>query len=199
MAMNGANLQIVATIDVSRSDVVVWWTNVRPERTASMARNCGAWSLSKTDAASIDAVVSGKACLASPSARKYLEANDRAPKLFVDPGATLAGVLAEQLRLSTIHDTGNTRATAKELRWPSSPRPLNLATAQHPSAPKPVRKALAIANWLVELSEFWESIEQVRLSRPALRKHDGSDIRPLPLAFEAPRSPQESLPLSLDL
>lgn len=178
---------------------MVWWTNVRPESTASMARNCGAWVLSKADLVSIDAVISGKACLATPSARKYLEPNERAPMLFVDPGATLAGVLAEQLRLSTIHDTGNTRATAKKLRWPDSPQPLHLTTAKHQSAPTPVRKALAIANWLVELSEFWESIEQVRLSRPALRKHDGPGIRPLPLAFETPRSSQESLTLALDL
>jgi hypothetical protein len=61
-----------------------------------------------------------------------------------------------------------------------------------------MQRALGIANWLVELSEFWESIEAARLSRPVLRKHDGPLIRNLPIVFEG-QGIEQPLTLALDL
>jgi hypothetical protein len=189
--------QVVATVDVVRSDVIVWWTNIRPERTASMARNCGAWLLPKNDAESLQVLLKDKVCLPTPTGRRHLDGVSPGRQTLVDPGATLAFVLGEQLRLSTILATARTKSSAKELHWPKSPTPLNLVAMKQQTAPKPMQRALGIANWLVELSEFWESMEAVRLSRPALRKHDGPQIRNLPIVLEG-EGIDEPLTLEVD-
>ena len=190
--------QVIATVDAGRSNAVVWWTNIRPERTASMARNCGAWTLDLDDAESLRSVISGKICLATPTGRRLLAKVGKSQTAFLDHGATLAGVLGEQSRLSTIHATTSSKTSTKELRWPVSPRPLDVSKAKLLSAPRPVQRALAIANWLVDLSEFWEGVEAVRLSRPALRKHDGIETRDMPIVLEASNR-DEPMTLALDL
>jgi hypothetical protein len=190
--------QVVATVDVVRSDVIVWWTNVRPERTSSMARNCGAWSLPKNDVESLQVLLSNKVCLPTPTGRRHLDSVSPGRQVLLDPGATLAFVLGEQLRLSTILATARSKSSAKELRWPKSPSPLNLVSVKQQTAPKPMQRALGIANWLVELSEFWDSIEAARLSRPVLRKQDGPLVRNLPIVFEG-QGIEQPLTLALDL
>lgn len=202
MAANGESSEVIATVDVGRTEVVVWWTNVRPERTASMARNCGAWTISRKDLQTIETVTAGKICLASPAARKFLGLNMLDDRRFLHPGATLAGVLGEQSRMNAIAETSVSQSSAKPLRWPTSPSPLNLSKARQETAPKPVQKALAIANWLVGLAEFWESMEQVRLARPMLRKHDGPNLRPLPLVIDSahhPEPPHKAMTLPFDV
>ena len=111
--------QVVATVDVVRSDVIVWWTNVRPERTSSIARNCGAWSLPKNDVESLQVLLSNKVCLPTPTGRRHLDSVSPGRQTLLDPGATLAFVLGEQLRLSTILATAKTKSSAKALRWPA--------------------------------------------------------------------------------
>lgn len=164
--------QVIATVDASRSRAIVWWTIVRPDRTASMARNRGAWMLRLEYLESLQAVTFGKVCLSTPTGRRHLASAVPGNHKLLDHGATLAGVLGEQLALSTVLANASSKSATKELRWPLSPPSLNVSTAKHLAAPKPVQRALAIADWLVDLSEFWECMEAVRLGRPALRKHD---------------------------
>jgi len=190
--------QVVATVDVVRSDVIVWWTNIRPERTASMARNCGAWTLHKKDVEALQVLLRDKVCLPTPTGRRHLASSPFGNQAVLDPGATRAFVLGEQLRLSSIRAAAKSKSSVKELLWPKSPAPLNVVSVKQLSAPNPVQRALGIANWLVELSEFWESLEAVRLSTPALRKHDGTQIRNLPIVLEG-SGIEAPLTLALDL
>lgn len=178
------NPTVVATVDAGRSDVVIWWTNIRAEKTSSLARNCGAWELKKDDLESVKSLTADKICLATPTGQKFLEANAKKSLLYLDANATLAGVIAERQRLEMVLATAKTRTNLKPLIWPTQPQPLNLTKAKEPNAPKAVQRTLAIAKWLVLLSEYWESIEEIRLSRPALRKLGDGALRQLPLVTE---------------
>ena len=177
--------QIIATVDATKTKTIIWWTNIRPERTASMARNCGAWELYLDDVESIRTATDGKICLATPLGHKMLQTVSTATPTFLNANATLANVLGEQHRLEIMHASSKNKTAAKPLLWQPTPESLNFSQAKQPAAPKDVQRALGIADWLVELAEFWESVEQVRLSRPNLRKVDGPEIRPLPLVLEA--------------
>lgn len=177
---------MIATVDAGRSNVVIWWTNIRSARTSSLARNCGAWNLKKIELDEIDALTMGKICLGTSTGRKFLESNFSGERAYLDPNGSLAGVIAERQRLEMVLETAKTKTSLKPLTWPAQPRPLQVAKAKDESAPKPVQRALAIAKWLVLLSEYWESIEEVRLSKPALRKLGDGGLRPLPLVVESP-------------
>ena len=178
------NPTVVATVDAGRSDVVIWWTNIRAEKTSSLARNCGAWELKKDDLESIKALTADKICLATPTGQKFLDANAKKSLTYLDANATLAGVIAERQRLEMVLETAKTRTNLKPLIWPTQPTPLNPTKIKDPNAPKAVQRTLAIAKWLVLLSEYWESIEEIRLSRPALRKLGDGPLRQLPLVTE---------------
>lgn len=182
---------VVATVDTGRSNVVVWWTNIRAEQTSSLARNCGAWTFAKDDRSTLDALTAEKICLASPTGRKFLDENLRTKRRFLDPNGTLAGVLAERQRLQMVLETTKSKSAAKPMLWPTEPTVLNLSKAKDPKAPASTARALAIAKWLVLVSEYWESIEEIRLSRPALRKLGDGGLRPLPLVVE-PRATRAS-------
>jgi len=185
------NPTVVATVDAGRSDVVIWWTNIRAEKTSSLARNCGAWELKKDDLESIKALTADKICLATPTGQTFLEANAKKSLTYLDANATLAGVIAERQRLEMVLATAKTRTNLKPLIWPAQPEPLNLTKAKEVSAPKAVQRTLAIAKWLVLLSEYWESIEEIRLSRPALRKLGDGALRQVPLVTDG-HSPKRS-------
>ena len=176
----------VATIDAGRSGIVVWWTNIRAERMSSLARNCGAWELKRTDLELIRSVTTDKICLATPTGRKFLDAEVPSKRRYLDANSTLAGVIAERQRLEMVLNTAKTKTVLKPLTWPTQPEPLIPTRAKVETAPKAVQRSLAIANWLVLLSEYWESIEEIRLSRPALRKLGDGDLRQLPVVTEAP-------------
>ena len=178
------NPTVVATVDAGRSDVVIWWTNIRAEKTSSLARNCGAWELKKDDLDSIKALTADKVCLATPTGQKFLDANTKKTVNYLDANATLAGVIAERQRLEMVLETAKTRTNLKPLIWPAQPLPLNPTKMKEPNAPKAVQRTLAIAKWLVLLSEYWESIEEIRLSRPALRKLGDGPLRQLPLVTD---------------
>jgi hypothetical protein len=177
---------VIATVDAGRSNVVVWWTNIRPEQTSSLARNCGAWNLKKDDLETIDALTSACVCLATPTGRKFLESEFSGQRSYMDPNGTLAGVISERQRLEMVLATAKTKTALKPLTWPTQPVALHLSRAKEMSAPRPVQRAIAIARWLVLLSEYWETIEEIRMSRPALRKLGDGDIRPVPLVVESP-------------
>ena len=181
------NMTVIATVDAGRSGIVIWWTNVRAERTSSFARNCGAWDLKKNDLAAIDALTVGKVCLATPTGRKFLEANATSERTYLDADGTLAAVLAEQQRLELVLGATKSGATAKPMPLPTEPGRLDPTKARELSAPTSVQRTLAISRWLVLVSEYWESIEAVRMSRPALRKLDDGGLRELPLVLELSR------------
>lgn len=178
------NPTVVATVDAGGSNVVIWWTNIRAEKTSSLARNCGAWELKKDDLESIKALTADKICLATPTGQKFLDANAKKSLTYLDANATLAGVIAERQRLKMVLATAKTRTNLKPLIWPTQPMTLNPTKIKEPNAPKAVQRTLAIAKWLVLLSEYWESIEEIRLSRPALRKLGDGPLRQLPLVTE---------------
>ena len=178
------NPTVVATVDAGRSDVVIWWTNIRAEKTSSLARNCGAWELKKDDLESIKALTADKICLATPTGQKFLDTNAKNSLTYLDANATLAGVIAERQRLEMVLETAKTRTNLKPLIWPTQPMTLNPTKIKEPNAPKAVQRTLAIAKWLVLLSEYWESIEEIRLSRTALRKLGDGPLRQLPLVTE---------------
>ena len=175
---------VVATVDAGRSNVVVWWTNLRAEQTSSLARNCGAWDLAKDDVGTVESLTAGRVCLATPTGRKYLETSTRRRVSYLDPIGTLAGVLAERQRLQMVLESAKSKSAAKPMLWPEEPAILNLTKAKDPKARPSTARALAIAKWLVLLSEYWESIEEVRLSRPVLRNLGDGGLRPLPLVVE---------------
>lgn len=176
---------VIATVDAGRSNLVVWWTNVRADRTSSFARNCGAWDLRKSELESIETLTSGKVCLVTPTARKFLDTAFDSNRRYLDGPATLAGVLAERERLDDAHQAGKTGAAAKPLPLSMQPEPIDLIKAKDLNAPKPVQRAIAISRWLVLVSDYWESIEAARLSRPALRKLGDGGLRELPLILHS--------------
>jgi len=187
------NPTVIATVDAGRSSVVIWWTNIRAERTSSLARNCGAWELRKDDLEAIDAMTIDKVCLTTPTGRKFLETNFSVHRTYLDANSTLARVVAERQRLEMVLTSTNTRTVLKPLAWPKQPEPLAATKTKEVTAPKPVQRTLGIANWLVLVSEYWESIEGIRLSRPALRKLGDGQLRELPLVTEShPSKPTSS-------
>ena len=180
---------IVTVVDATRSELVIWWSDTRSEPTASMSRNCGAWVLPKADVHALSSLTSGKSCLATKPGLKALESVGFPETSLIDPNATLAGVLSEQMRLQTVFDAEQVNrkvsASMKPLNWPERPAIINLETVRSLESPKVVQRALGIARWVVLLAEYWESIEQIRQSRPVLKRLAGGDLRPLPLVHLA--------------
>ena len=184
----GVNPTVIATVDAERSNLVVWWTNIRAERTSSIARNCGAWTLRKADLDAIEAVIAGKCCLVTPTARKFLDSATNGNRSYLDSTATLVGVLNERDRLEAALREGRTGTSSKPLTLPTPPIAIDLVRTRVPDAPTTVQRALAISRGLVAISEYWESLEAARLSRPVLRKLGDGDLRELPLVLETQNS-----------
>ena len=178
--------RIITSVDASRSRVTIWWTNVTSAQTLSIKRNCGAWQVDPTDIDTIDSLTSGRTCLATPAGRNFLEVNVPSSPPFMDPIATLAAVIAEQQRLQTVFDAAgaNGKKNTKPLTWPQRPTAIRTNHVIEASAPRSVQKALGLANWLVLLAEYWESVEEIRQSRPVLRKLGDGPTRELPVVAE---------------
>lgn len=176
---------LIAVVDDDGDSIVVWW--VDPSVGAD-ARLCGAWTVDRTDAETVDRLVFGRTVLATPQGAAVMDRLGVRGAASLDAHATLAAVIADcdWLRATFAEEQASRSASKKlrEPRWPTFPEPLDLVRPPlrpHVEPDPQVRRALGIAHWLGGLCDRWADLENERLSRPVLRSLAGETERPVPV------------------
>lgn len=191
---------IVAVVDASADNVIVWWANIGLQPDPSMSRLCGAWKLGLGNDVELESLIFKRLVLPTNAGSHALKVAGLNPDRLFDVGATVAAAIAARGRCQDAFHAeqaqrGN-RAPLRTPNWPSFPDPLDVENPPAWSAMDPAGAetgpALSIAHWLAALCTRWESLESLesleseRLGRPLLRKLDGAAERPLPAVLVDP-------------
>ena len=157
----------------------VWWVNTSLEADWGMSRKVGAWTLhrgSKTFTDDLEALLFERRAVATKAGRAAVQSAGVIGLRWVDPGATLAAVVAIRDEYQQLFDAEqSTRIKSKrmrELSWPQLPELINVENpppARGQGADAQVGRALAIAAWVDQLVRAFEDIEATRADRAMLR------------------------------
>jgi hypothetical protein len=185
---------VVAVVDATPDNVIVWWANIGLQPDPTMGRLCGAWKLDLGSDEELESLIFKRIVLPTNAGSHALKLAGLNPDRILDVGATVAAAIAARDRCQDVFDDEQAqrgkRAPLRAPNWPSFPAPLDVENPPAWSAMNPsgadTDAALSIAHWLAALCTRWESLESERLGRPLLRELDGTAERPLPAALVAP-------------
>lgn len=180
--------QGVAAVVDAHDEAVIWWVNIGAKPQATMSRLCGAWTIDRQDATTIESLVFNRIVVATHAGWHLLRESNIAADRSLDIDATLDAAVAERARCQAIFDTEQAgRPASKALRaptWPELPDPIDIngphSHTGGPDAPPEVNTALTVAKWLATLCARWEDLESERLARPWMAKIAGAHERLLP-------------------
>jgi hypothetical protein len=179
---------VVAVIDSSGSDQIIWWVDVATQMEGNFGRLCGAWVLPLEDVQTLPLLIQGRLLLPTLAGREVLLNHPLFdPRSVVDLRATLDLIVTIREQLQNEFDSLQAeRIPSKRLTditWPIFPEAPDLEDASFAIGPLEVGKALGISRWVESLAVGWAGLEGTRVLRKGLRKLGGSEPRQLPFQF----------------
>lgn len=177
---------VVAVVDATPDNVIVWWSNIGLQPDPTMGRLCGAWKLDLGSDEELESLIFRRIVLPTNAGSNALKLAGLNPDRILDVGATVAAAIAARDRCQDAFESEQARrgkrAPLRAPSWPSFPAALDVENPPAWSATSPsadTDAALSIAHWLAALCTCWEQLERERLGRPLLRELDGTAERPL--------------------
>ena len=182
--MNG-EMKVVAVIDANATQTIVWWVSLEAALLGHR-RRCGAWVFDRNDAVTFHTVIAARSILATQNGRRAMAELGLHPDSELDLQATYDAVIAELLELRRLFDEEQAKRLASkrftEPTWPTISPMIDMSNPPlQKGAPSPTQVILGVTGWLVNITEAWDALEELRVRRPRLYGDRGTELRPVPM------------------